>query len=171
MTDHQGGRRPGLTAAEADRVGEVFTQHRRFVEAVARQHAIGPDHVPDIVQTVALQMCRSLNGYRGDAAITTWLYRLTVNAARDHYQREVRQVRVAERLLRLPDPEPVLDLDEQADQSRRLVALQVAVNRLKPQHRRLMREELHGSAVLSDRKSSRHRARQQLRRLMTEESD
>lgn len=77
-------RRAQLTPADQDRVAEVFQTHRRFLENVARQHAPSPDHVPDIVQAVGMKMCQSLNGFRGESELQTWLYRVTVNTARDH---------------------------------------------------------------------------------------
>ena len=43
-----------------------------------------------MAQNVFLKAWRSLDSFRGDCAVSTWLYRITVNAARD-------QVRVAMR--------------------------------------------------------------------------
>lgn len=163
-------RREVLSEAEAERAADVFTTHQRFVENVARRYAPGPDHVPDIVQQVGLQVCKGLNGYRGDAEVKTWLYRVTVNVARDHYQAERRHLlRPREAVMAEPVPEPVIDPDEQAQIGERLQALHDAVERLKPLHRQLMREEISGSGVLSIRKTTRQRARQQLRKLLSDD--
>lgn len=163
-------RREVLSEAEAERAADVFTTHQRFVENVARQYAPGPDHVPDIVQQVGLQVCKGLNGYRGDAELKTWLYRVTVNVARDHYRAERRHLlRPREAVAAEPMPEPVIDPDEQAHVGERLQALHDAVERLKPLYRHLMRDEMTGTAVLSSRKHARHRARQRLRDLLTDD--
>ena len=49
-----------------------------------------PDDGEDVAQNVFLKAWRSLDSFRGDCAVSTWLYRITVNAARD-------QVRVSMR--------------------------------------------------------------------------
>ena len=163
-------RRDQLSEAEAGRAADIFVEHRRFIERVARQNAPGDDHVPDIVQQVGIQVCRGLNGYRGDAEVRTWLYRVTVNVARDHYQAERRHLlRPRAAVQAEPLPEPIIDPDEVAIRGERLAALRDALDRMRPVDQDLIREEISGSAVLSIRKSARYRARQQLRRLLAED--
>lgn len=162
-------RRDQLTEAEAARVADVFTTHHRFLEHVARQHAPSPDHVPDIVQAVGIQVCRGLNSFRDEANLTTWLYRVTVNTARTYYRREKRHLLAVEAATNYPDPDTVLDPDDQLVEGRRRAALSEALDRMKPLHQQLIREELAGAGVLSCRKSSRHRARRQLRQLLADD--
>lgn len=88
-----------LTEAEAAHVGQVFDAHHGFIEAVARRHTRSPQDVPDVVQTVGVQVCRRLSGFRGHAGITTWLYRVTVNAAIDAWRGEQRLVKARQALL------------------------------------------------------------------------
>lgn len=38
----------------------------------------------DIAQEVFLRAYRKMDDYRGDASVSTWLYRITVNACKDH---------------------------------------------------------------------------------------
>lgn len=162
-------RRERLTEAEAERVADVFTAHQSFVAKVAQLHAPGPDHVPDIVQAVGIKLCQSLNGFRGDAELKTWLYRVTVNTARDHYQRERRQARAVEAITAYPEPDQVIDPDEMLEGRERVDALHAAVEQLKPLYQDVIRNDLRGSAVLRNRKTSRHRARTQLRQLLAED--
>ena len=42
----------------------------------------------DVVQEVFIRAYRSLESFRGDAGLGTWLYRITINASRDHQRRE-----------------------------------------------------------------------------------
>lgn len=189
-----------LTEAEATHVGHAFDAHARFIETVARRHSRAPQDVPDIVQSVGIQMCRKLRDFRGDASITTWLYRVTVNAAIDNWRGERRHDRVREELTRLrpgeswrstagarPDEGGRVDREArrthglrcgpsapavQEDlllQAERAEALRAAVGRLRPNHAVLMREELDDPDVLlgSKQKSSKHRARQRLRDVLT----
>ncbi len=173
-----------LNDAEASRVGDVFEAHSRFIESVASRHSQSPAHVPDIVQTVGLHVCRKLRGFRGDAAITTWLYSITVHTAIDYWRHERKHDRVREALLthqpgvarqaspdaavravivtrdRLGEPEAELSRRERA------AALRAAIQTLRPNQAALMGEELDGTPVLSDSKSVRHRARRKLREVL-----
>lgn len=88
-----------LTEAEAAHVGQVFDAHHGFIEAVARRHTRSVQDVADVVQTVGVQVCRRLSGFRGQAGITTWLYRVTVNAAIDGWRSEQRLVKARQALL------------------------------------------------------------------------
>jgi len=167
--------RAQLTEAEADRVADVLAQHRRFIEQVASRHACRPDDVPDILQSVSVRLCTSLNGFRGHSELRTWLYRVTVNVARDHYNREARQVRAAE-AVRTAGDEYVVDPDERAIIGQRLDALQDAVTKLRPTYQTAIQniicDETGGSAVqITERasKSQRSRARRQLRGLLSDD--
>lgn len=158
-----------LTEAEAERVGSVFEAHRVFVESVARQHSPHPQDVPDIVQAVAVQVCRGLNGFRDECEIRGWLYRVTVNTARSHFRRERRVARAVEAVTQLqPPPEPVPDPDQVAIQGERLAALHEAVDRLRPTYRAAVRDLLSGCSVISDR-SRRYRAKQELADLLADD--
>jgi RNA polymerase sigma-70 factor (ECF subfamily) len=60
--------------------------YRAHVDRVARWAARlgGPGcDVDDVVQDVFVVVHRQLAGFRGDARITTWLYRITANVVRD----------------------------------------------------------------------------------------
>ena len=46
--------------------------------------------VEDLAQEVFLRLYRALPGFRGDAAVSTYLYRITVNVAQDAWKRRRR---------------------------------------------------------------------------------
>ena len=48
------------------------------------------DDAADVMQDVYLRVWRSLKTYRGDAAFSTWLYRVAANAALSHLKRRGR---------------------------------------------------------------------------------
>lgn len=40
----------------------------------------------DITQEVCVKLARAINSFRGEAAFTSWLYRLSLNVLRDYYR-------------------------------------------------------------------------------------
>lgn len=139
---------------EADRVADVFQTNRPFIEAVASRHASNPADVPDIVQNVGVSLCRNLDGFRENANIRTWLFRVTVNAARDLYRREGRQERTRSAYETLA-PQPVVHPDDQVVQGERLAAIRDAVTRLREPHRGVIHNLLSETGVQEDDKAAK----------------
>lgn len=48
-------------------------------------------HVQDLAQEVFLRLYRALPDFRGDASLSTYLYRITVNVAQDEWKRRRRE--------------------------------------------------------------------------------
>lgn len=84
--------------------GVLFARHRDRLWAVALRTTGDPEEAADALQDALVAAFRRAESYRGDAAVTTWLHRVLVNAALDRLRR--RRTRSTEPL---PD-----DLDEQA---------------------------------------------------------
>jgi RNA polymerase sigma-70 factor (ECF subfamily) len=81
------------------------TLYRRHADRVWRilTRIVGPDpDREDLLQQVFVQVFRSLGRFRGEAAFTTYLHRVTTNAAFDHLQTRRR---------RPVNPAPLNDLD------------------------------------------------------------
>jgi RNA polymerase sigma-70 factor (ECF subfamily) len=91
-------------AGDPDAFGELFRRHRDRLWAVALRTTGNPEDAADALQDALISAFRRADSYRGDAAVTTWLHRIVVNAALDRLRR--RKVRAADPL---PD-----DLDEAA---------------------------------------------------------
>ena len=88
-----------LALVEACRRGEREAQHafyekyrRRVFSLIAR--IVGAQDAEELVQEVFLRAYRGLEKFRGDAQLSTWMYRLSVNAALSHATRtQARQKR------------------------------------------------------------------------------
>jgi RNA polymerase sigma-70 factor (ECF subfamily) len=63
---------------------QVFHEHAPRVYDLARRMLGNEADADDVTQDVLLQVVRKLNSFRGDAQFTTWLHRVTVNAALLH---------------------------------------------------------------------------------------
>jgi RNA polymerase sigma-70 factor (ECF subfamily) len=75
----------------------LYARHARTIAHFLRRLGVAPDSLEDTLQEVFLQAFRSLDKFRGDAAIRTWLYRLAITQARRSRQkarfaRRVRQL-------------------------------------------------------------------------------
>ena len=71
-------------------------------EAIVREHQTrvfrtlarllgSHEHVEDLAQQVFLRLYRAMAGFRGEALLTTYLYRITVNVALDERKRRQRE--------------------------------------------------------------------------------
>jgi RNA polymerase sigma-70 factor (ECF subfamily) len=167
--------RATLDRDERQRVADVFTTHRDFIEAVAARHAPAQDLVPDIVQTVGMQVCTGLNGFRSRSEITTWLYRVTVNTARKIWRMERRHIvnrddldvpaveRPAHRPSQPEHPDDALIRQQRFD------ALHEAVTRLRNRDRLVICDDLSDAGVQSSSRQARYRARQRLKELLDDD--
>ncbi len=69
----------------------LVREHQMAVfRTLTRLTGAGP-HVEDLAQEVFLRLYRALPNFRGDAAIGTYLYRITYNVAQDEWKRRRRE--------------------------------------------------------------------------------
>src|SRR5947209_7848277 len=76
---------PPLTAEQ------VFTKYAPRVYNLARRMLGNDADAEDVTQDVLLQVVRKLNTFRGEANLSTWLHRVTVNAALTHRRKQARR--------------------------------------------------------------------------------
>lgn len=65
----------------------IVERYRSMVYRIAYQFAGNHYDAEDIAQDVFIKVYRSLDGFRQDAQLTSWLYRITMNACIDHRRR------------------------------------------------------------------------------------
>jgi RNA polymerase sigma-70 factor (ECF subfamily) len=75
-------------AGDADAFGELFRRHRDRMWAVALRTTRNRELASDCVQEAFISAFRRAESYRGDAAVTTWLHRIVVNACLDRLRRD-----------------------------------------------------------------------------------
>lgn len=88
-------------AGDPDAFAELVRLHSDRLWAVAVRTMRDPDDAADALQDALVSAFRSAAGYRGDAAVTTWLHRVVVNACLDRLRRAK-----ARPTVRLPDDDP-----------------------------------------------------------------
>ncbi|MFC6085562.1 RNA polymerase sigma factor SigM [Sphaerisporangium aureirubrum] len=67
---------------------EIVRRHRDRMWAVALRTLGDPDEAADAVQDAFVSAYRKAESFRGDAAVTTWLHRIVVNACLDRMRRK-----------------------------------------------------------------------------------
>ena len=73
---------------DPDAFGELFRRHRDRMWAVALRTTSNRELASDCVQDAFISAFRRASSYRGDAAVTTWLHRIVVNACLDRLRRD-----------------------------------------------------------------------------------
>jgi RNA polymerase sigma-70 factor (ECF subfamily) len=89
-------------------LGKLLEEAYPLVHRWALVHTGDPTDADDLTQDVLVQVIRKLDGFRGSARFSTWLYTVTRNAAADRFRKERRRTHVTEeaRLQRMIEPEP-----------------------------------------------------------------
>jgi RNA polymerase sigma-70 factor, ECF subfamily len=83
-------------AGDRDAFGVLVRRHRDRLWAVALRTTGDAEDAADALQEALLNAVRRADGYRAEAAVTTWLHRIVVNACLDRMRRNA--VRRAEPL-------------------------------------------------------------------------
>jgi RNA polymerase sigma-70 factor (ECF subfamily) len=71
-------------SGDAAAFGELVRRHRDRLWSVALRTLGDPEEAADAVQDALLSAFRRASSFRGEAAVTTWLHRIVVNACLDH---------------------------------------------------------------------------------------
>jgi len=82
-------------AGDRQAFGVIVERHRDRLWRVALRTLGDPDDAADAVQDALLSAYRAAGSFRGDAAVTTWLHRITVNACLDLVRRRKSRPSVA----------------------------------------------------------------------------
>ncbi|MBA2738218.1 MAG: RNA polymerase sigma factor SigM [Nocardioidaceae bacterium] len=125
---------------DPDAFGELVSRHRDRLWAVALRTLRDPDEAADALQDALVSAFRRAGSYRGDAAVTTWLHRIVVNACLDRARRQA-----VRRAQPLPDddhhgaaglsPTPRDAVESVAEDTARRDAVLTALRELAPEQR------------------------------------
>jgi RNA polymerase sigma-70 factor (ECF subfamily) len=129
-------------AGDPDAFGELVRRHRDRLWAVALRTLGDREEAADALQDALVSAYRRADTFRGDAAVTTWLHRIVVNACLDRIRRAKARPTVP-----LPDREPASGRDEHASVEA-VLDVRAALARLpESQRAALVLVDMHGLSV------------------------
>jgi len=67
---------------------EIVREHQALVFRTLARLVRSREHIEDLAQEVFLRLYRGMRHFRGEAKITTYLYRITLNVAQDEWKRQ-----------------------------------------------------------------------------------
>jgi RNA polymerase sigma-70 factor (ECF subfamily) len=78
-------------AGESEAFTELVQRHQQRVYSLCLRVLGDHEAAADVAQETFLTVLRKLDGFRGDAAFTTWLHRVAVNACYDELRKRKRR--------------------------------------------------------------------------------
>ena len=138
-------------AADASHAGsldfeQLVLDHSSFVYNVAYRMMGNRDDAEDVVQDAFLSAYRARDRFRGASQVTTWLYRITVNASLMRLRKKSRKVEVSKdpaELVRSHDSADTRETPDQAALGNELASMiQASITKLPP--------DLRAAVVLRD---------------------
>ena len=97
---------------------DILNNHRGLIYKVCHLYCDDPEDRKDLFQEIVLQVWKSLEGFRQESTIGTWMYRIALNTAITHFRKEKRLGgKVSLTGIDIPD---LNDSNEKEDQLREL---------------------------------------------------
>jgi RNA polymerase sigma-70 factor (ECF subfamily) len=133
------------TAGDRDACRSLVERYQGMVYGVAVSVLGDAGEAEDAAQEALLRVFRGLRRYRGEAAFTTWVFRVAVNAAVDQARRRRRTIFAPPRDLDAVLPRLAPGADQTAERAERCRRILAAMGRLRPALRRpLVLREVYG---------------------------
>jgi RNA polymerase sigma-70 factor (ECF subfamily) len=82
-----------LAVSEEQRFIKLIKEHQGLIYKVCIMYEHDQDARNDLFQEIVLQLWKSFSTFRGEAKITTWMYRIALNTAISGYRKQTRHVK------------------------------------------------------------------------------
>ena len=180
---------------DSESFGQLVEIYEKFVYHTACRaltaSGCGISDAEDIAQASFLKAWRSLSAFRGDCAFSTWLYRITLNTAKDYIRSHIRHSTVSltidadengeESEIDVPVTEGSEVPEDALDKKETILAVRAAIEQLPEDQRRVIllrdMDELPYSTIaemlgleIGTVKSRINRGRQALKALLTDKN-
>jgi RNA polymerase sigma-70 factor, ECF subfamily len=91
-----------LSEREREAFDELYRMHRGRVYSICLKMTRNASESEDLTQEVFIKLFSKIEGFRGEAAFTTWLHRVTVNQVLMHFRRRKLQPEITAEEENLP---------------------------------------------------------------------
>jgi len=71
---------------------EVIQQNESLIYKVTKVYTNTKEDAQDLYQEIVYQLCKSFGSFRGDAKISTWMYRIALNTAIAHLNKQKKRL-------------------------------------------------------------------------------
>lgn len=82
-----------LEIDEEKRFVSLINEHQGLIHKICVMYEHDPEVRNDLFQEIVLQLWKSFHSFRGEAKITTWMYRIALNTAISGFRKQTRKVR------------------------------------------------------------------------------
>lgn len=76
-----------IAAGERHLFGRIVDQYSSLVAGVIAAQGVQPSDIEDCAQLAFVNVYKGLGGFRGEARLSSWIYRIACNVARAHLKR------------------------------------------------------------------------------------
>jgi len=79
-----------LVSEEEKKFISLINEHQGLIHKVCIMYENDPDVRNDLFQEIVFQLWKSFSSFRGEAKITTWMYRIALNTAISGFRKQTR---------------------------------------------------------------------------------
>ena len=73
---------------------KVISDNEHRILSICRYYSINDEDQKDMYQEVLINVWKSIDSFRGDAQLSTWIYRVAVNTAMGFANKEIRRQKI-----------------------------------------------------------------------------
>jgi RNA polymerase sigma-70 factor, ECF subfamily len=84
---------PLLDPTDENRFISLINEHQGLIHKVCIMYENDPEIRNDLFQEIVFQLWKSFGTFRGEAKITTWMYRIALNTAISGFRKQTRNVK------------------------------------------------------------------------------
>ena len=114
---------------------QLIVTHHPMIVKIARVYSQDADDYHDLYQEILISIWSSLKRFKGNSALSTWLYRVALNTGMSYYRKGKKQKNKLS-LDQIPEPNSVPNSSSEKEQ--KIKALYDAISQLKPPDRAVM---------------------------------
>jgi len=82
-----------LAIEEEQKFINLINEHQGLIHKISMMYEHDPDARNDLFQEIVLQLWKSFPSFRGEAKITTWMYRIALNTAISGFRKSTRHIK------------------------------------------------------------------------------